>query len=230
MPLLNGFGMSKRRLPRASAGPRPARSGASSTTRDPATASPSTTSRTSSTTGSRRSRGRPPRAAAAPAPAAAPTSAAATGYRKNLSTAPPRRALRVERGPLPGRRLHVGGEEVSTTCWHASASARASLYERSATVASLFGYYEAPTLAGFLRRVVPQILPERGRRRRRGPRRDMGAPLPPRGAARRERLVAVPHRRRGCALERRGSTTARSTPRAPWFIMTCARRPCRSHV
>mmetsp|Transcript_25500 Transcript_25500/g.87224 ORF Transcript_25500/g.87224 Transcript_25500/m.87224 type:complete len:223 (-) Transcript_25500:24-692(-) len=57
---------------------------------------------------------------------------------------------------------------------------------------------------GLPRRVVPRLLPHRGRRRRRGPRRRVGAPLRPgpRGAPRRERLVAAPPRRRGRALGR----------------------------
>ena len=48
---------------------------------------------------------------------------------------------------FPDAVLHVGGDEVSTACWNASASVRAWLDARNATVASLYGYYEARAVA-----------------------------------------------------------------------------------
>ena len=48
---------------------------------------------------------------------------------------------------FPDDVLHVGGDEVSTKCWNASASVRAWLAARNATVASLYGYYEARAVA-----------------------------------------------------------------------------------
>ncbi|KAH8076610.1 N-acetyl-beta-D-galactosaminidase [Aureococcus anophagefferens] len=48
---------------------------------------------------------------------------------------------------FPDDVLHVGGDEVSTKCWNASASVRAWLAARNATVDSLYGYYEARAVA-----------------------------------------------------------------------------------